>query len=63
MMSEREEGLLGAVAGRAQAVGAQADPREKRDQRKTMEYLGVADVARRPDQDVAKRALARLLAG
>ena len=49
MMSEREERLLGTVAGRAQAVGAQADPREKRDQREAMEDFGIADVARRSD--------------
>ncbi len=49
MVSEREEGLFGAVAGGAQAVGAEADPRQKRDQRKAVEDFRIANVSRRSD--------------
>ena len=62
MMAEREEGLLGAVARRAEAVGAEADPRQERDQREAMEDFGIANVARRSDQNVAQRAFARFCA-
>ena len=57
MRSECEEGFLRAVAGRAQAVRSEADPGEKRNQRKLMEDLGILDVARGPNQDLADRAL------
>src|SRR5208337_4253874 len=62
MMPEREEGLFWPVARGAQPVGAETDPGEKRDQRKAVKDLGIADVARRSDKNVAQRALVRSLA-
>jgi hypothetical protein len=58
VVAEREERLLGTVTRRTQSVGAEADPGQKCDQRKTMKDPGIANIARRSDNDVGEGAFA-----
>ena len=52
--AERAERLVGAVRRRRQAVGAEADPREERDQRHLVEDARVLNAARRAEDGAAK---------
>src|SRR6266511_4128773 len=56
MLPEREEGLLGPVAGGRKAIGPEADPGEERDQRDVVEDAGIADVLGRPEEYLAESA-------
>ena len=57
---EVAERLVGAVGGRRQAVGAEADPGEEGDEREVVKELGVAEVTRLAEQTLAERWHARL---
>src|SRR4051794_23397127 len=54
MGAEVAKGLVGPVRRRGEPVGAEADPREKRDQRHLVKDAGILHVARRAEQRAAQ---------
>ena len=51
VLAEGAEGLVGAVGGRREAVGAQADPGEERHQRQAVEERAVGEAARPAEEE------------
>lgn len=60
MRAEREEAEFRAVVGGRQAVGAETDPREKRDQQNMPPCLGREWVTGRTEDDSAPRREAEI---